>query len=59
MIKGEPKIIFRGVKHSFRSKNGCIIEEVSTTHYLNDSKYLDSNISKLNLSDRKINIKLV
>jgi len=59
MIKGEPKIIFRGVKHSFRSKNGCVIEEVSTTHYLNDSKYLDSNISKLKLSDRKIDINLV
>ena len=58
MIKGEPKIIFRGVKHSFRSNNGCVVEEVSTTHVLNDSKYTDSNISKLKLEDRKIDIKL-
>ena len=58
MILGEPKIIFRGVKHSFKSKNGCVVEEVSTTHHLNDSKYQDSDISKLKLSDRKINITL-
>tara|TARA_R100001594_G_scaffold61044_2_gene95059 strand:+ start:3306 stop:4766 length:1461 start_codon:yes stop_codon:yes gene_type:complete len=59
LVKGEPKIIFRGVKHSFRSKNGCVVEEVSTTHHLNDSKYQDSNISKLQLSERKIDIKLI
>ncbi|HAI39491.1 MAG TPA: spore coat protein, partial [Maribacter sp.] len=39
LVKGEPKIIFRGVKHSFRSEGGCVLEEVSTTHHLNDSKY--------------------
>ena len=29
----------RGDKHSFSSKEGCIFEEISTTHYLNDSYY--------------------
>tara|TARA_R110000851_G_scaffold125513_1_gene256454 strand:+ start:5364 stop:6842 length:1479 start_codon:yes stop_codon:yes gene_type:complete len=59
MVKGEPKIIFRGVKHSFKSKNGCVVEEISTTHHLNDSIYTNTDINKLKLSDRKINIKIV
>ena len=57
--KGRPKVIYRGVEHSFRSENGCVIEEVSTTHVLNDSKYQDTDINKLDLSDRKININLM
>ena len=42
-----------------RSKDGCVIEEVSTMHVLNDSKYQDTDINKLDLSDRKININLI
>jgi len=57
--KGRPKVIYRGVEHSFRSENGCVIEEVSTTHVLNDSKYKDTDINKLDLSDRKIHINLI
>ena len=57
--RGIPKVIFRGVEHSFRSKDGCVIEEVSTMHVLNDSKYQDTDINKLDLSDRKININLI
>ena len=57
--KGLPKVIFRGVEHSFRSKEGCVIEEVSTTHVLNDSKYKDTDINKLELSERKIYINLI
>ncbi len=57
--KGLPKVIFRGVEHSFRSKEGCVIEEVSTTHVLNDSKYKDTDINKLELSERKIYINLL
>jgi len=56
---GVPKIISRKAEHSFRSKNGCVIEEVSTTHVLNDSKYMDTEINKLNLFDRKIGISLL
>lgn len=56
---GVPKIIPRKVEHSFRSENGCVIEEVSTTHVLNDSKYADTDINKLDLSDRKIGISLL
>jgi len=55
---GKPILINRNVVHFFSSKNGCIVEEISTTHYLNDSKYEDTNINKLDLSERKININL-
>lgn len=37
--KGETKTIERGVNHSFSSANGCVFEEISTTHYPNDSFY--------------------
>ena len=56
---GKPIIINRGTAHSFSTKGGCIVEEISTTHYLNDSRYQDPTISKLDLSDRKININLL
>jgi len=51
--RGKPILIPRGTKHSFRSKAGCIIEEISTTHYPNDSVYENPEINKLKLSDRK------
>ncbi len=45
-------------KHSFASKNGCVFEEISTTHYLNDSIYEDPAINKLPITSRKISIRL-
>ena len=56
--KGIPVLINRKVRHSFRTKNGCVIEEVSTTHIKGDSIYEDLSINKLELKDRKIEIKL-
>jgi N-acetylneuraminate synthase len=56
---GKPVLITKGTKHSFRSKNGCVIEEVSTTHYKNDSVYEDPEIFKLKISERKYNVKLL
>ncbi len=56
---GYPVVINAGTRHSFSSKNGCVIEEVSTTHYTDDSKYTDPDISKLRTQDRKIKIKLI
>ena len=50
---GKPILIPRGVDHSFSSSSGCIIEEVSTTHYKGDSVYKDPKIFKLRLQDRK------
>lgn len=37
--KGETKTVERNVMHGFSSATGCVFEEISTTHYLNDSFY--------------------
>lgn len=39
-------VVERGMKHSFSSKNGVIFEEISTTHYKDDSFYEDDEILK-------------
>ena len=56
--KGDPKLINTGVAHSFSSKKGCVIEEVSTTHIPGDSVYRDAKINKLSLADRKVKVAL-
>lgn len=38
---GEFVVIERGVEHSFSSETGCVFEEISTTHYTDDSYYAD------------------
>lgn len=44
--KGDMIIIERGKKHSFRSTTGAIFEEISTTHYPEDSFYEDEKIEE-------------
>ena len=58
MKRGKPVVIARGVKHSFSSQSGCVIEEISTTHVPGDSVYEDPRINSLKLADRKIKVKL-
>ncbi|MBI4351700.1 MAG: N-acetylneuraminate synthase family protein [Elusimicrobia bacterium] len=48
---GEIIVVERGVRHSFRSAGGAVFEEVSTTHYKDDSFYEDPAI--MNNKDRK------
>jgi N-acetylneuraminate synthase len=43
---GDMVIIERRSKHGFSSKNGAILEEISTTHYTEDSFYEDEEINK-------------
>ncbi len=43
---GDIVLVEKGVKHSFRSENGTIFEEVSSTHYPDDSYYDDQEILK-------------
>ncbi len=50
---GEVITVERGVPHAFSSINGCIFEEVSSTHIKNDSYYEDESISKKDLLERK------
>ncbi len=44
-------------KHSFSTKNGAVFEEISTTHYKDDSHYSDTEISTN--EDRKFYIPLM
>ena len=51
---GVPVLIPRGVKHSFKTENGCVIEEISTTHHVGDSIYTDPTILRKKTKDRKV-----
>ena len=42
--KGDVITIEPGTQHSFTTTSGCVIEEVSSTHYVDDSFYIDTNI---------------
>ena len=46
LSKGDVVTIKPGVKHKFETTNGCVIEEVSSTHYTDDSYYVDPLISQ-------------
>lgn len=48
---GEMVTVERDKKHSFSSKSGAIFEEISTTHYKDDSFYDDKNV--INNKNRK------
>tara|TARA_Y100000310_G_scaffold342034_1_gene443437 strand:- start:9767 stop:11335 length:1569 start_codon:yes stop_codon:yes gene_type:complete len=48
---GDMLTVERNTPHDFSSEKGCIFEEVSTTHYKNDSFYEDRNI--MENTDRK------
>ena len=54
---GETALVQPGVWHEFWSEDGCIIEEVSTTHYDDDSVYNDKKINDLERSERKTVVK--
>lgn len=43
---GDITTIERGVHHSFRTETGAVIEEISTTHFGEDSFYLDPAIAE-------------
>ncbi|MDR2392473.1 MAG: N-acetylneuraminate synthase family protein [Planctomycetota bacterium] len=39
MARGESMVMERSVPHSFYSANGCVFEEISSTHFAGDSFY--------------------
>lgn len=43
---GEVLTVERGVKHRFVTQTGTIIEEISSTHYVDDSYYTDPAITR-------------
>jgi len=46
--RGDVVTINRGVKHPFSSEQGAIIEEISSTHFKDDSYYTDETILQNN-----------
>ena len=54
---GETALVQPGVWHEFWSKDGCIVEEISTTHFNDDSIYSDKTINDLERSKRKTIVK--
>lgn len=50
-LPGEIIIVERGVRHSFGSDSGAVVEEISSTHCANDSFYTDPAV--MNNSHRK------
>jgi len=49
--KGEMIVVEPGMRHSFETKTGSVFEEISSTHFANDSCYADESIG--GYSDRK------
>ncbi len=43
---GDSVVVERGVPHEFSSPTGAVFEEISSTHYLNDSFYDDPTIAE-------------
>ena len=50
---GDALLVEPEARHSFSSKRGCIIEEISTTHIKGDSYYEDPEIARKDLLERK------
>lgn len=50
---GDTLLILPGVWHRFWTDSGCVFEEISTTHYNNDSVYRDPAINAMARSGRK------
>ena len=44
-VTNDVVVIAQGAKHEFRSATGAVIEEVSSTHARNDSRYTDPSIA--------------
>jgi sialic acid synthase SpsE/D-lyxose ketol-isomerase len=50
---GETQLVLPGVWHRFWSDEGAVVEEISSTHYNNDSVYRDPAIQELTREQRK------
>ena len=53
LYPGDTCLVLPGVWHSFFTEEGCIFEEISTTHFNNDSVYKDKRINDMKREDRK------
>ncbi len=46
LVAGDTVTVERNMSHDFSSIHGCVFEEISTTHYVDDSYYTDSKIGQ-------------
>lgn len=53
---GDTFSVLPGTWHSFTSDTGCVFEEISTTHYTNDSVYKDNKINLMTSGERKTKV---
>ncbi len=53
LYPGDILLVQTGVWHSFSTKEGCVFEEISTTHFNDDSFYNDPVIKSKSRSERK------
>lgn len=53
LYPGDVQVVPRGAWHSFRTNTGVIFEEVSTTHFNDDSFYEDKVINRMAREERK------
>ena len=57
LIPGDTELVLPGTWHKFNTNTGFIAEEISTTHYNNDSIYKDKIINEKQKSERKTIVK--
>ena len=53
LYPGDIQLVQQGVWHEFWTETGAIFEEISTTHFNDDSFYADKVINKVNRAKRK------
>ena len=53
---GDSMLVLPGVWHRFWTETGCVFEEISTTHFPNDSVYRDDAINRLSSKQRKTEV---
>ena len=56
MRVGDTFLVAPGEWHKFHTLDGCVFEEISTTHHNNDSFYEDPEIARLDRSHRKTKV---
>jgi len=53
LYAGDTLVVPRGVWHRFWTDTGAVFEEVSTTHFNDDSFYEDRTVARMPREDRK------
>ena len=53
LYPGDTALVLPGTWHKFKTEHGFIAEEISTTHFDNDSIYKDKGINDMEKKTRK------